>query len=88
MTTEELEAYRTDEDNYASIKYTERSPIIGWNLPLATGHRYQVSFGAIGLDFTQMQVTLSGNWFSTDKPIMLVHNHTDTRVYVNATVYT
>lgn len=88
LTEEELEEYKSNEDNYANIAFDDKAPIEGWNIPLATGHRYLVYWGAAGLDFEQMQVTLSGNWFSDDEPIGIVHNHTDTRVYVNATVYT
>lgn len=87
LTEEELEAYMSDEDLFATIQYSDIMPIEGWNFPLATNHRYLIYWGAAGIDFEQMKVQLAGNWFSTDESIGIVHNHTDTRVYVNATVF-
>ena len=63
------------------------SPSKGWHMPFVTGHRYKVSWGASGLDFETIQVRVEQNWASTDLPIEIVHNHTDTRVYINATQY-
>lgn len=88
MSEEELAAYEEDEDNFTQEKFDDMgTPGSGWHMPFVTGHRYKVSWGASGLDFETIQVKVEYNWEDGDSPIEIVHNHTDTRVYVNATTY-
>lgn len=83
-----LEDYIGNTDNYSSIKQdTDANPSTSWNVPMVTGHKYKVSWGAAGLDFEDMYVKVMPIWWENDDYIEVVHNHTDVRVYINATQY-
>jgi len=81
-----LDAYKADDENYTAVKYDENgTPAAAWHMPFVTGHKYKVSWGSMGLDFENIKVILEKNWEKNDLPIEIVHNHTDVRVWVNAT---
>jgi len=83
-----LDAYLVDEDNYSDIKYDNAgSPSMGWHVPIVTGTKSKVSFGAMGLDFEEIWVQVEPIWEANDEPISIVHNHTDIRLDINATSY-
>jgi len=66
--------------NYGTVFWKEKlKPMNNWVSGFVTGHKYKIHWGQTGLDFTDMKVTLSENWLSTDKSVYLVHNYTETR---------
>jgi hypothetical protein len=60
----------------------KQDPVNAWAIPVVTGHKYKVHWQN-GLDFEQMQVTLSPHWAPEDKNVYLVHNFTDVRAKVD-----
>lgn len=64
----------------------KKNPINAWAIPFVTGHKYKISWGSMGIDFTQMQVDLSERWRDSDKNIFLVHNFSVVREAINITV--
>jgi len=44
-----------------------------------TGHRYKLNWGIYGLDWEQIQISISERWQEDDKPVNLVFNFTDVR---------
>ena len=56
-----------------------RDPTNHWAVPIVTGHKYRLSWGDTGLDWEQIQLTMSERWEETDKPIYFVANYTDRR---------
>jgi len=75
-----LAAYIENRTNYGTIEFKpKKDPMNGWATPFVTGHKYIFHFGLTGLDFEQVQLTMSQRWEDTDKPIYLVHNFTDVR---------
>jgi len=79
--------YLLDRANYGSIFYkTKLDPTDGWATPFVTGHKYKVHWGITGIDFTQMQLSLSERWTKDDKDIYFVHNFTDIREEIKVTV--
>lgn len=55
-----------------------------WSLPYVTGKKYKVHWQH-GLDFTDMQMTLSERWSPSDSEIYFVFNFTDVRAEVKFT---
>jgi hypothetical protein len=83
-TGEAYDAYVADDENYTDMKYDDKgAPSPGWHVPFVTGHKYKVSFGAVGLDFEKMSLQIEDLWESDDENIYFVFNHTDTRVAMN-----
>jgi hypothetical protein len=80
MDNETLDAYILDRENYGTINFKPKlSPKNSWAVPMITGHKYKIHWAKTGLDFEQMQLSLSQRWEETDRPIYLVHNFTDGR---------
>lgn len=80
------DAYVDDDDNYTALKFDENgAPGMAHHAAFVTGHKYKISFGALGLDFEEMRVQIEDVWRDDDLNIYLVHNHTDTRVAINVT---
>lgn len=79
--------YLLDKTTYGSFEFRlNLDPSNGWSVPFVTGHKYKIHWGETGLDFEQMQVTLSEEWRDTDKSIYLVHNWTDIRAAIDVNV--
>ena len=80
MDNETLEAYILNQENYGTIAFKPKlKPKNSWAVPMITGHKYKIHWGTTGLDFEQMQLSLSQRWEETDRPIYIVHNFTDGR---------
>ena len=82
-TPAEKEAYLFNKSNYGNIIW--KKGIDTYAAPYVTGHKYKVHFGQTGLDFEQLQLVVSERWKPTDKPIYMVHNHTDVRANITIT---
>ncbi|MFN9903281.1 MAG: hypothetical protein ACK55Z_31815, partial [bacterium] len=50
-------------NNYSVVPFKDkRDPNFAWAVPFVTGHKYKISWGSTGIDFTQMQVDQSEKW--------------------------
>jgi hypothetical protein len=50
-------------NSYSIVPWKDkRDPSNAWAIPFVTGHKYKISWGSMGLDFTSMQVDLSERW--------------------------
>ncbi len=75
----DVELYFGNMSNYGIIPWKPKlDPSNAWALPMVTGHKYKVHW-QYGLDFENMQITLSPRWQPTDKGLYLVFNFTDVR---------
>jgi G8 domain/Right handed beta helix region len=75
--------YIADFNKYSIVPFRAKTePRNAWAIPIVTGHKYKIHWQK-GLDFEQMQVTLSPHWKPTDKDIYIIHNFTDVRVQVD-----
>jgi hypothetical protein len=76
-----------DKSNWGTIKFTEKLDPGNSNVvPFITGHKYRFHFGVTGINFENMNVEFNENWDQSDKHIYLVHNFSDVRAAINATV--
>ena len=66
----------------------KKDPMNGWATPFVTGHKYKIHWGMTGIDFEQMQYSMSERWEVTDQAIYFVHNFSDIRAEVNFSVST
>ena len=83
MNNVSYENYLLDKSQYSKFPFRPKTePANAWAIPVVTGHKYKVHWQN-GLDFEQMQVTLSQHWASEDKNVYLVHNFTDVRAKVD-----
>ena len=65
--------------NYSVVPFRPKiDPANAWAMPYVTGHKYKIHW-QYGLDFTQMQVSLSPHWKETDQDVYFVFNFTDVR---------
>lgn len=62
-----------------------RDPSNGYTAVYATNHNYRYHYGS-DLNFDKMKIQLSERWQETDKDIILYHNFTEKRVYINVTL--
>jgi len=75
--------YLLDISQYSKFPFRPKAePANAWAIPVVTGHKYKIHWQN-GLDFEQMQVTLSQHWAPEDKNVYLVHNFTDVRAKVD-----
>jgi len=76
----ELADYLKDTSILGNVQWLKKqAPSKTWVAPFLTGHRYHLRWGARGLDFTRMRLTMSQRWETTDKPVYFYHNHIDVR---------
>jgi co-chaperonin GroES (HSP10) len=78
----EVNQYLADSSKYGFVPFKAKlDPSNAWAVPMVTGHKYRAHWGSSSdaLDFTQMQISLSNRWNTTDKGIYLVMNFTDVR---------
>lgn len=62
MNSVSLKAYKDDISKYSLIDFRAKlDPLFAWAIPIVTGHKYNIHW-QWGLDFEQMQVTLSPLW--------------------------
>jgi hypothetical protein len=53
----ELEEYKKDSKNYATIPFKLlRDPTNGWATPFVTGHKYKFHFGKRGIDWEKLEL--------------------------------
>ena len=72
---------------YGEVKFKDKlDPVNSWTFAFVTGHEYKIHWVNTGVDFTEMQLTMSDKWLDSDRPIILHHNHTDVRVHMNVTI--
>ena len=82
-----MDTYLLDADKWDKVHFRDKQdPSNNWVFPILTGHKYKISWGGFGLDFTTMKLQLSEEWQETDKPVYFVHNFTDVRAEINVTV--
>jgi len=75
--------YINDETNFSIVPFRAKTnPRNSWAIPIVTGHKYKIHWQK-GLDFEEMQVTLSEHWKPTDKDVYIIHNFTDVRARVD-----
>lgn len=80
MTPEQLTEYIDDKADYGMVYFKPfENPGNSWTIGYVTGHKYKIHWGQTGLDWDSMTMTLSEMWEPEDKPIYLVHNHTEPR---------
>ena len=90
---QENKDYINDVNNYGEVKWKEyQDPGKSWAVPMVTGHKYRIQWGAgnndwdPALDWEKMQIFLSEMWRETDKSIYLVHPFTDKRAQLDVKV--
>jgi len=55
--------YILNRTNHGIVKFRPKlDPMNNWAIPLITGHKYRLSWGSSGIDWEQMQLTLSERW--------------------------
>jgi hypothetical protein len=70
-----VSVHDTDANKYTLLAMREKKlPEFGWAVPFITNYNYAVHWNN-GQDWTGMRVESSVRWVSTDKPVVLVHNH-------------
>jgi len=69
--------YLTNKTVYSSMSYLDTG---SWTIPFVTGHKYKIHFGATGLDYETLTVTIGERWEVEDQSIYFFHNFTDVRV--------
>lgn len=81
------QAHLDDKTQYSTIIFKEKlDPSNGWATPFVTGHKYKIHFGMTGLNFENLEITMSERWKNTDKPIYLSHNFSDVRAAIDVIV--
>lgn len=55
--------YLLNRSNYGVFEWKKKlDPNTGWAIPIVTGHKYKIHWGAAGLDFEGMTISLSQEW--------------------------